>query len=130
MALARTARAALARSLARTRKRTGRASKFENTMVRALRQALPPGARVLEQFPARCAGHAYRLDAVTLWRYARPGSQGAVRAGNFGGSGKSRGPKVRVWRAIPARLYGSGWSGFARVTVRTSGEVRTVNLML
>jgi hypothetical protein len=64
MALARTARAALARSLARTRKRTGRASKFENTMVRALRQALPPGARVLEQFPARCAGHAYRLDAV------------------------------------------------------------------
>ncbi len=64
MALDKRARTRLTRSLARTRARTGRASKFENTMARALRRALPPGARVLEQFPARCGAHAYRIDAV------------------------------------------------------------------
>lgn len=49
---------------ARTRRRTGRDSKFENTMVLALRRKLPRGSTLREQFSVPHGSHPYRIDAV------------------------------------------------------------------
>lgn len=58
------ARARFAASQARTRARTGRASKFEHAMVCAMRAKLPATAALREQFPVPTGGHPYRIDAV------------------------------------------------------------------
>lgn len=72
----------------------------------------------------------YRITSVEVFRYRYDGSKGAVRSYVTNPKTFVASNRVNLWRTIPARTAGKGWSGFVRMKLASNGETRVINLML